>query len=178
MTRLLPGGPVGHVRGRPRRTLSSASLILLVAIACAVGSVQADEPVGPKLPPQIRGLLLQEMQSINEASREIFTALVSGDDARVASLAQQIHDSFIMRQSMTPADRQQLRAAVPEAFIEMDQGLHEAAHALAEAADGGDRPLQRQRFGRMLEACGGCHARFATDRFPGFLPAGAEAPPE
>lgn len=178
MTVMSLDGLFRQTRLCPRRCLSRLSLTLLVAIGCVAGPVQADEPVGPRLPPQIRGLLLQEMQSINEASREIFTALVSGDDARVASLAQQIHDSFIMRQSMTPADRQQLRAAVPEAFIEMDQGLHEAAHALAEAADGGDRPLQRQRFGRMLEACGGCHARFATDRFPGFLPAGAEAPPE
>ncbi len=171
MTRLSLGGPAGHVRGRRRRALSIASLILLVATWCVAGPVQADEPVGPKLPPQIRGLLLQEMQSINEASREILTALVAGDDAGVASLAQQIHDSFIMRQSMTPEDRRQLRAAVPEAFVTMDQGLHEAAHALAQAAAAGDRSLQRERFGRMLEACGGCHARFATDRFPAFLPA-------
>lgn len=159
----------------PRRALSIASLALLVTIGSAPVSVQADEAVGPGLPPKIRGLLLQEMQSINEAGRDIFSALIAGDDARVASLAQQIHDSFIMRQSLTPEDRRQLRAAVPDAFIEMDRGLHEAAHALAQAAAAGDRPLQRERFGRILAACGACHARFAVDRFPGFRSEGNAA---
>jgi len=164
--------------GHARQVLSIASLTLLGATWCVSGSVLAGEPVGPKLPPKIRGLLLQEMQSINEASRNIFTALVAGDDARVASLAQQIHDSFIMRQSMTPDDRRQLRASVPETFVKMDQGLHEAAHALAQAAAAGDRGLQRERFGRMLAACGACHERFATDRFPGFLPVAVDAQSE
>jgi cytochrome c556 len=129
------------------------------------GAQEAD-PVSPKLTPKLRELLRKEMLSVEEASQQILSALIAGDDARVADLAQNIHDSFILKQAMTPQDKQDLIAAVPEDFVMRDRGFHQLSAGLAQVAREGDRDAQRAEFGRMIEACTSCHARYATDRFP------------
>ncbi len=122
----------------------------------------------PQLTPKLQDMLQREMISVNEASQQMLTALISGDEQRVAELAQQIHDSFILEQEMTEQDRADLMAAVPDEFVQMDSAFHQSLADMAAAARAGDLPLQHERFGQMLEACTACHARYATDRFPGF----------
>lgn len=143
----------------------------LIAAACvAFGGfalAQSAEPVSPKLTPKLQDLLRKEMISVNEASQEILAALVAGDDERVARLAQQIHDSFILRQSMTPEDKADLMASVPDDFVTMDSGFHEISAELAQAARIKDRQRQLKLFGRMINACVACHTRYAADRFSG-----------
>jgi len=144
---------------------------LALAVCVALGGfalAQDAGPVTPKLTPKLQNLLRKEMLSLDDASQQILAALVRGDDARVAELAQQIHDSFILRQSMTPEDKADLMAAVPEGFIRQDRAFHEISAALAQAARDGDRAQQHDKFGRMIEACGACHAKYATDRFPNY----------
>ncbi len=144
-------------------------LVIAACIAFAgFALAQSAEPVSPKLTPMLRDLLRKEMLSVNGASQEILAAMVTGDDERVATLAQQIHDSFILRQSMTPKDKADLMAAVPEDFVKMDRGFHEISTELAQAARAKNRPLQQERFGRMIDACITCHSLYATDRFGGF----------
>lgn len=141
---------------------------LILASAAPVAVQQGPEPVGPKLPPKVRGLLLQEMNAVLGATQDILDALVRGQDAVVAERAQAIHDSFILKQEMTAGDRQALQAAVPEAFIERDRAFHDLTGRLAEAARRGDAARQRALYADMVEACAACHARYATNRFPGF----------
>ena len=80
----------------PRDQIGLAGILLVMAGA----SVWAAEPVGPKLTPELRDLLRQEMASVLVASQDILGALVVGDHATVAEHAQQIHDSFILQQSL------------------------------------------------------------------------------
>lgn len=144
-------------------------LVLAACVAFAgFALAQSAEPVSPKLTPKLQELLRKEMLSINVASQEILAAMVTGDDERVAILAQQIHDSFILRRSMTPEDKADLMAAVPGDFVKMDRGFHEISAELAQAARTKDRALQQEQFGRMIDACTACHSRYATDRFVGF----------
>lgn len=151
-----------------------ALLPVILALSLAAGGAaaqtaeQAPEPVGPKLPEKLRELLLREMNAIEGAALSIQSALVRGEDARVAELAQKIHDSFILRQEMTEADRKALRAAVPMAFVERDQAFHALTGELAQAAREGDAKRQRALFGEVVSACAACHALYATSRFPGF----------
>jgi hypothetical protein len=135
-------------------------------------SEASDRAVGSRLPPKLRGLLIQEMRALLDASKQILDALVRGQDDLVARNAQGIHDSFILEQGMSDADRQAFHDSVPHAFIERDEAFHGLSERLAEAARAGDGPRQRQLFTEMLGACVACHAAHATDRFPG-LAAGA-----
>lgn len=142
---------------------------LVAAFALAAGSAMAQEvkPISPELTPKLQDMLRQEMLSIEDASHQILSALIAGEDERVAKLAQQIHDSFIIKQSMTPEDKQDLMAAAPRDLISRDQAFHELAATLAAAGHAGDRAAEE--FASMIAACAACHAVYATDRFPGLL---------
>ncbi len=147
-------------------------LLFIPLLVLAFGSCspeQSAEPVAPKLTPKIQDLLRKEMVSINDASQEILAALIAGDDEQVALLAQQIHDSFILKQSMTAEDKAHLMAVAPKDFIQMDKNFHKISAELAKAASAGNKSLQQQQFGRMIEACASCHAQYGTDRFPKFV---------
>jgi cytochrome c556 len=148
------------------------NLALIAGLTSGIlGSLHAGEPaepVGPKLPDRVRGLLVQEMNAIQGASEEILDALVRGRDEVVAEKAQAIHDSFILKQEMTESDREAPMEAVPKEFVERDRAFHELTGELAAAGREGDGARQRQLFGEMIEACTACHTRYAHDRFPGF----------
>ena len=145
---------------------ATSALAAVFAITSGWAAAQDVNPVSPDLTPKLRELLRKEMLSIEDASHQIVSYLIAGDDARVAELAQKIHDSFILQQSMTLEDKQHLMAAVPEDFVSRDRAFHEISATLAEAARDGDRAQQHAEFGRMIEACTACHALYATDRYP------------
>ncbi|HEY9040124.1 MAG TPA: cytochrome c [Roseovarius sp.] len=150
--------------GRIRRALFSlaAGCVLVGGYAATAQQVQ---PVSPDLTPKLRELLRKEMLSIEDGSKQILSHLIAGEDANVAEVAQQIHDSFILQQSMTPEDKQDLMAAVPEDFVTRDRAFHALSADLAQAARDGDRSAQHEKFGQMIETCTACHALYATDRF-------------
>lgn len=142
--------------------------VLVLASAAPAASDKETEPVGPKLPDKVRGLLVEEMIAVLGATQDITDALIRGEDGVVADRAQAIHDSFILQQEMTDSDRQALLEAVPEAFVKRDRAFHTLTGELAEAARAGDRVRQQELFGQVVDACVECHARYATNRFPDF----------
>lgn len=124
-------------------------------------------PVRPDLTPKLQGLLKKEMIQVEQAMHEVFSAIVQGRHGVVAEKGQSIHDSFILEQSLTDEDRQDLKAAVPPKFLQMDAYLHELSASLAEAGRAEDTPRQVELFGRMTESCVACHSTYVTDRFEG-----------
>ena len=150
---------------RNRIAMSALSIILAFGVS-SVAMAQEVKPVSPELTAKLRDLLRKEMLSIETASKQILSALIAGEDEHVAELAQQIHDSFILKQSMTAEDKKDLMGAVPENFVTRDRAFHKIAAALAEAGREGDRAGQHMEFGRMIDACSACHVLYATDRFP------------
>ncbi len=149
-------------------------LAFVLAAAAVLGaatmSSQADEPVGPRLTPKLRDTLREEMRQVLGASQDILAALVAGDHVTVAERAQNIHDSFILEQSLSEQDLRDLETAVPPAFLELDQSFHATAAELATAGRAQDSARETELFGRMVQDCATCHGRFAADRFPGLGP--------
>lgn len=147
-----------------RRVRTAVLVIMLLPLPAAA------EPVGPELTPRLHDLLSEEMQAIDSAMTRLFTALVTGDHARVAEQADRIHATFILKQSLTAEDRRALKQATPKAFRDLDRTFHVRADKLAEAARDGDTERQWARYRAMGQACITCHTRYATDRFPGLAP--------
>lgn len=147
------------------------TLVSAVLAMAVLATASAEQPgginVGSQLPPKVRGLLIQEMQAILEASQQIQAAIVQGHHEIVAERAQAIHDSFIMDQQLTAADKQALLATVPDGFLERDEALHELSAELAVAGRDRNTARQLQQFSEMTQGCVGCHSRYATSRFPG-----------
>lgn len=140
--------------------------VLALAGALLAGSAAA-QPVTPELTPRLRNLLQQEMQAVLDASQSILEAIVSGDHDTVARKAEQVHASFILKQSLTKADKKDLKRAVPKRFIRLDQAFHARSKRLAEAARAEDTEREMAIFQRLLDGCVGCHRDYVTDRFPG-----------
>ena len=143
--------------------------ILLIALVSILASATyAEEPVGPKLTPRLKELVGEEMRQISAAMGAIWTGMVQGDHQKVAEQGMLVHNSFIMKRSLTKTDKKDLMAAVPPAFLKLDGKFHGLAKKLAEAATVHDSELEAYYFGRMTETCVACHATYTGDRFPGF----------
>ncbi|MDZ7851630.1 MAG: hypothetical protein U5L98_03000 [Halomonas sp.] len=145
-----------------------AAIVLSTLVALCVSATSlAAEPVRPELTPKLQGLLKKEMIQIELAMQEVYSAILQGRHAVVAEKGQSIHDSFILEQSLTDQDRQDLKAAVPPEFLQMDAYFHELSASLAEAGRTQDTPQQVELFGRMTQSCVACHSTYVTDRFEG-----------
>lgn len=145
-----------------------AALALGTVTALTLSAVSlAAEPVRPELTPKLQGLLKKEMIQVELAMQEVYSAIMQGQHAVVAEKGQAIHDSFILEQSLTGQDRQDLKAAVPPEFLQMDTYLHELSASLAEAGRAENTLQQVELFGRMTESCVACHSAYVADRFEG-----------
>ncbi|MCX7545692.1 cytochrome c [Marinicella gelatinilytica] len=146
--------------------------MVMLCIVLMTGVLQAESEndqvnaIGSQLPNHIRSLLIEEMQAITTSMDVIFRAIIAGEHDQVVPQAQAIHDSFIMAQKMTEADRKILEETLPEAFIKRDQAFHHLSAELAEAARNEDQAKQIKLYQDMQNACIACHQNHALDRFP------------
>ena len=117
----------------------------------------------------LRHLLRQEMVAIENAMKALIPAISSGDWGAVNAIAQKISDSFIMKQKLTPAQKEELHRVLPHRFIEMDQDFHSSAGMLAHAAEMKNADVVNFYFYKLNNACVECHSQYATQRFPGLV---------
>lgn len=117
-------------------------------------------------------LLNDEMAAIETGMQDLVPAISSGEWETVATIARNISDSFIMKQKLTAAQKEELHRALPPLFIEMDQGFHASAAMLAHAAEMKNSDVVNFYFFKLNNACVDCHKRYATQRFPGLAEEG------
>lgn len=147
-----------------------AVLATFIYLVCATAWA-ADQHAhsGPiELSPELTRLLRAEMAELSGAVQTVAAAIAAGDWEAVESTSAKMHDSYIMRQSLTPAQAAELNAALPEHFKHLDGAFHARSRRLGEAAAKHDAELAAFQFSRLLEACAQCHAAYASERFPGF----------
>ena len=141
---------------------------IAIAVAMMVSTMAfSADPVGPKLTPRLKGLIVDEMQHIAKAMADLSTAIATGDHHATMSLSTAVRDSFILKKSLTDHDKKDLMSAVPPEFIALDRRFHFLAGKLVHAAEGKDSELQSIYYAKMLESCVMCHTQFASNRFPG-----------
>ena len=117
----------------------------------------------------LRDLLGQEMQAIESGMQDLVPAIAAGEWEDVASIGRKISDSFIMKQKLTAAQKEELHRTLPQLFIEMDQEFHASAGMLAHAAGMRNSDVVNFYFFKLNNACVACHAKFAKERFPGLV---------
>lgn len=119
------------------------------------------------LPPNFRSVLQQEMQEIESGVQLLLNHLARGEAQNAADIAMQIHKSFILKQSLSPEELQQLVSLLPAGFVRMDRAFHSNARKLAEAARQNDFTTGIKIYGEMVQACVSCHTQYAIEKFPG-----------
>lgn len=120
------------------------------------------------LSPELLKLLSQEMKAIQQGMASILPELASGNLEKVAKIAKQIENSYIIKQSLTKEQAKELHNKLPAYFIELDKSFHKDAGKLAHVAEAKDTELANFYFFKLNNACISCHSNFATHKFSSF----------
>jgi hypothetical protein len=119
---------------------------------------------------ELRKLLSQEMLALQSGMMSIIPAYIAGDWNAIETTAGKIKSSYILDQSLTESQVKELNSILPHEFFEKDQRFHYLAGMLEHAAKSKKPELINFYFSEMNESCVGCHAVFATHKFPALKP--------
>jgi hypothetical protein len=118
----------------------------------------------------LRDLLSQEMKALQDGMMSIIPAYISGNWGEIETTAGKIKSSYILKQNLREEQLKELHSVLPPEFIEKDQNFHYLAGMLEHAAKSKKPELINFYFSEMNESCVGCHAEFATHKFPALAP--------
>lgn len=118
------------------------------------------------LPKTLESLLLKEMNSLEKGLSQLMPEVVSGNWKNIQDIGQKMHDSYILKQSLSKNQIQQLHQSLPEGFKRLDHQLHHSAGMMAHAAEKKNMELVNFYLYKVTETCVNCHSQYATDRFP------------
>lgn len=118
------------------------------------------------LSPDLRNLLSKEMRALQDGMMSIIPAYSSGNWSAIETTAEKMKSSYILKQSLTESQVEELHSVLSPEFIEKDQRFHYLAGMLEHAAKSKKAELINFYFSEMNESCANCHAMFATHKFP------------
>ena len=76
------------------------------------------------LSPELRKILSQEMRQLQQGMIEILPLYVSGRWDEIVPIASKIEGSYVLKQSLSKEQKQELHSTLPGGFIELDQQFH------------------------------------------------------
>jgi len=127
-----------------------------------------------QLSAELLALLNEEMGLIQEGMMNLIPAIAAGEWDKVSAIGQKIKASFILKQKLTEAQKEELNHVLPQQFIEMDMDFHKSAGMLAHAAEMKNADVVNFYFYKLNAACVSCHGKYAAGRFPGLANGGDE----
>ncbi len=147
----------------------STILFLAVALFALNGQTPAaqSEVSSVRLPDKFAKLLQQEMRQIDEGMKQLISLISQGKATEAADIADKIHNSFILKQSLTQEELKELVSYLPKDFVQLDRTFHGNAHKLSAALRENNFQEGGALYAKMFNGCISCHSRFATDQFPG-----------
>ena len=150
--------------------ITIASLLILVLTAVAPpGLAESAEGNGKLgLSPELAALLKAEMVKLSGGIGVIALSLAKADWEVLEATSDKMHESYIMKKSLTPALAVELKQKLPHAFKRFDAAFHARALKLRSAAQARDFELSAFHFSKLVENCATCHTAYAAERFPGF----------
>ena len=114
----------------------------------------------------LKVILNQEMNEIEQGMMKIIPAISSGNWENITKIAKKIKNSFILKQKLTEKQIEELHHSLPAEFIEIDHSFHSTAEKLAHAAFQHDGELVNFYFYKLHSQCIKCHSKYASERFP------------
>jgi hypothetical protein len=160
----------------------SLILILLFAVSCVENKEDQNADIienkkeitdseEVKLPPKFKNLLNEEMLQIQDAMQRMIPFLATGN-TEAADLAEKIHNSFILKKSLSKEELQELISLLPKGFVKLDRAFHTKAKDLATAVRKNDFIIGGKIYGEMVSGCINCHSHYASQNFPGLTESG------
>ena len=122
------------------------------------------------LSPELRKLLTEEMQALQEGMMSIIPAYAAGNWSEISAIAHKMKNSYILQQSLNDKQIKELHSTLPESFIKLDQQFHYLSGMLSHAAEMEKSELVGFYFSELSNSCIECHTQYATHKFPALLP--------
>ncbi len=122
------------------------------------------------LSPELRELFSKEMVELQNGMKDIIPLYISGKMDEIATIAAQMEGSYVLKQNLTKEQMHELHSKLPDSFIKLDQEFHYLAGMLEHVAKEEKTELVGFYISRMTESCLGCHAEYATHKFPALAP--------
>lgn len=145
----------------------SLAVLLTSSTLLAQNKEHYNEPMGvATLSSEVRVVLSQEMISLEKAMKAILSSMIAGDYRTIEETAVKIKNSFILKQKLTPVQKEELHTKLPQSFIAQDSTFHNDAAMLEHVANIKNPELTQFYFNKMLNACVSCHQSFAQEKFP------------
>jgi hypothetical protein len=147
------------------------TILIAVTAFCGTPLAQADdhpEKGVESLSPEVRGLLSKEMVAIQNGMMSLIGAYASGNFDEIASVAEQIKSSYILKQDMSRQQMHELHQKLPQSFIHLDKQFHNYAGLLEDAARNNNDELVGFYFSKLVDSCSSCHSQHAKHKFPAF----------
>jgi exonuclease VII large subunit len=120
------------------------------------------------LSPELRALLSKEMQALQQGMISIIPAYIAGNWGEIATTAEKMQASYILKQNLTQPQMHELHSKLPPAFIQLDQQFHYLAGMLKHVASEKKSELVGFYFAKLSESCLSCHSQYASHKFPAF----------
>lgn len=116
----------------------------LFASASGIRAEGDPDPAGDRqihLSPELLSLLRTEMREISRGIGKLAPSLAEADWESARETSEKISASYVMKQSLTPAQATELAHALPERFKRLDADFHHRAERLGAAAEAHDAEL-------------------------------------
>ena len=121
-----------------------------------------------ELSPEVWGLLVKEMQGIEQGMKDVLSSIIAGNWPEVKKRAGAVGESYILKQNLPEEQAHELNVKLPKGFLELDGKFHNQAGMLSHAADMENTELANFYTYKMQESCISCHSTYAQSKFPLF----------
>jgi len=148
-----------------QRCIIALALTLTIALTAALTTNISYAEGTQSLSPDLRSLLNKEMQALQSGMQALIPAYVAGDMVKIAAIAKNMKESYILKQSITNKQKHELMEKLPKAFLHLDKQFHQRAGMLEHVAQERHSELVGFYYGKLLESCVGCHSQHASHRF-------------
>ncbi len=146
-------------------------ILATVIISLVLFSVKSHAEEGVEtLSPGLRALLTKEMVALQDGMKSIIPAYVSGDMEKVSEIAKKMKNSYILKQTITADQKNELMTKLPKSFVKTDKKFHEFAGMLEHVAEEKHLELVGFYYSKLIETCVSCHSDYASHKFPHFTP--------
>ncbi len=156
-----------------KKFLSSA-LIATMLVFSSITIAEDDHHTMPvevnviaQFSPEIQEMLTKEMVRLQNSMMQMMPAIAAGEWDMVATLADGMAMSHIMKQNLSQKQMESLHKGLPLAFKVLDNQFHDYAAMLSHVTRERHIELTTFYYYKLTETCIACHSQFAQKRFPG-----------
>ena len=103
-----------------KKTLKKLALVSMITMLSSSIFASEMKKGVEELSPEVRVLLVKEMQGIEQGMKDVFSYIIAGNWPEVKKIAVKIKESYILKQNLTKEQAHELDVKLPKGFLEKE----------------------------------------------------------